>query len=105
MSQGEFQTTFGIPGATVSPGKYALDWINFLGGTAALDQYGTGLVLTMPLAANGTPVQWPIELQTLIVNHRQSLLAAIVGKVYPPGSDQPPPPGAGILFQDWIANT
>jgi hypothetical protein len=97
VSMGEFQTTFGTPGTYVSPGQYALDWITFLGGTATTPD-GISLELTMPLDASGVPVGWPQELQCLIVNWRLSLLAAIDGKVYPPGSDQPPPAGWGYWW-------
>jgi hypothetical protein len=96
MSIGESQTTFGTPGTYVSPGKYALDWINFLGGTATTPD-GISLQLTMPLDANGTPVGWPQELQCLIINWRVSIVAAINGVVYPPGSDKPPPFGLGFI--------
>lgn len=97
MSIGESQTTFGTPGTYVSPGQYALDWIRFLGGDATSPD-GVSLLTTMPLDANGTPVQWPQELQCLIVNWQQSILAALTGKVYPPGSDRPPPAGCGIWY-------
>jgi hypothetical protein len=96
MTIGESQTTFGTPGTYVSPGQYALDWITFLGGTATTPD-GIQLRLTMPIQA-GIPVQWPQELQCLIANWRLSLVAAIQGKVYPPGSDQPPPYGCGLWY-------
>jgi hypothetical protein len=80
----------GTPGAIVSPGRYALDWLQSLGGTAALDAAGTGLVITMPVGPDGLPTPWPQELQALVQNYRNSLMAAIQGKVYPPGSDQLP---------------
>lgn len=91
----------GTPGTYVSPGQYTLDWITSLGGTASLDSHGTGLVLTMPIGSDGvTRVPFPQELQCLIIDYQQSLLAAIQGKVWPPGSDQPPP--ACSMFWPWF---
>ena len=103
MSKGEFQTTFGTPGSTVSPGQYALDWVEFLGGSIVAN--GSQLQVEMPIdPGTGVPVQIPTELQALLQSNPQSILAAINGIVYPPGSNRPPPPW-WLPFWAWPPNT
>jgi hypothetical protein len=86
----------GTSGATVSPGQYALDWVVSLGGSATVDANGTTLRVHMPFQPDNTPTPLPDALEALILNNRLGVIAAVAGKVYPPGSDQPCPlPGSG----------
>jgi hypothetical protein len=76
----------GTPGALVSPGQYALDWVTSLGGTLTADAAGTGIVCTMPTGPDGLPVPLPQELASMIAIWQQSILAATQGKVWPPNA-------------------
>lgn len=82
----------GTPGTTVSAGQYALDWLRSLGGSASVSADGATLYITMPFLADNTPTPIPQELAAMITVYRHSMIAAVAGKVYPLGSDQPIPP-------------
>ena len=76
---------YGQPGHIVTAGQYALDWITALGGTVTLSNNDTTIdPIAMPLDTNGIPVAMPARLTALVNNNRESLIAAVRGKVWPP---------------------
>lgn len=84
----------GTAGATVSPGQYALDWLVSLGGSVTVSDNGATLHVHQPFQPDGTPTPIPDDLAAMLTNNRHGVLAAAVGKVYPPGSDKTCPPVA-----------
>jgi hypothetical protein len=77
--------TYGNPGHIVTPGQYALDWITSLGGSFTLSNNNTTINAVMPIdPVTGAPDAVPAHLQSLICSARQSIIAAILGKQYPP---------------------
>jgi hypothetical protein len=78
---------FGECGHIVTIGQYALDWITALGGSVTLgNQNKTIQSINMPLDPSGVPVALPQGLVALTTTdvQRQSLIAAVQGKVWPP---------------------
>jgi hypothetical protein len=74
----------GTPGAMVSVGQYVVDWLQALGGIFVLIDNAQGFTYTMPLDGTGIPVAIPQALASLLIEDRQSVIAALQGKVYPP---------------------
>jgi hypothetical protein len=74
----------GTPGTQVTRGQYALDWIRALGGDVVLSNNNTTMTVVMPFQPDNTPTPLPAELQTLVTNSRESIIAAVQGKQYPP---------------------
>lgn len=82
----------GTAGTTVSRGQYALDWIRSLGGDVTVSADGATPTVHMPFLPDNTPTPIPDDLAAMLVSYRESVIAAVAGKVWPPGSDQPLPP-------------
>lgn len=75
----------GNPGALVTAGQFAMDWLQALGGVFTLTNQNQGFTYTMPLDGTGLqPVAIPQDLATMLINYRESVLAALQGVNYPP---------------------
>ena len=76
----------GNPGELVTPGQFAMDWLEALGGLFTLVNNAQGFTYTLP---DGVVI--PQDLAAMLINYRQSIIAALQGKQYPP---LPPAPCA-----------
>lgn len=75
----------GTPGELVTPGQFAVDWLTALGGTFTLVNQNQGFTYSMPLDGTGLqPVAIPQDLAAMLVQYRQSIIAALQGIEYPP---------------------
>lgn len=75
----------GNPGELVTAGQFAVDWLQALGGVFTLTDLNQGFTYTMPLDGTGLqPVAIPQDLAAMLINYRQSIIAALQGVNYPP---------------------